>query len=169
MYTIPVAKNDIILLRWKKTPVRFNSCLGNNCSVVVKVGALISHLNLGFLILLSKHIFWDGEKTLYLKQALKILFDKNPCAQWLSHNKSRFLESVRKTCACHIIHAWGPGTFLDQVFCVAMLRLVTWGQQRGRETPALKSKSEKPEARILGVVFSEISFQKLNRMFYFFK
>ena len=63
MYTIPLAKNDIILLRWKKkkkkkkTPVWFNSCLGNNCSVVVKVGALISQLNLAFLILLSKHIF----------------------------------------------------------------------------------------------------------------
>lgn len=58
MYTIPLAKNDIILLKWeKKNPVWFNSCLGNNCSVVVKVGALISQLNLAFLILLSKHIF----------------------------------------------------------------------------------------------------------------
>ena len=136
MYTIPLAKNDIILLRWKKKtkqPVWFNSCLGNNCSVVVKVGALISQLNLAFLILLSKHIFWDVEKTLlYLKQALNILFDRNPFAQWLSHNKSRFPESLRKTCACHVIPAWGPGRFLDQVFCVAMLRVVTWGQQRGR-------------------------------------
>ena len=135
MYTISLAKNDVILLRWKKkkNPVWFNSCLDIDCSVVVKVGALISQLNLAFLILLSKHIFWDVEKTLlYLKQALKILSDRNPFAQWLSHNKSRFLESVRKTCACHGIPAGGPGRFLNQVFCVAMLRLVTWGQQRGR-------------------------------------
>lgn len=57
---------------------------------------------------------------------------------------------------------WLGRFVLTRSLCCCVLSTHMGAAERQRRRPALKSKSEKPEALILGVVFSEPHLQKLN-------